>query len=278
MQPKIKKKLVSIIMPTYNRANLLTETVKNILSQTYKDFELIIIDDCSTDKTLNIVRELAKEDSRIKYLRNEVNMKIVKTLNKGLHEAKGTYIARADDDDPWISKTKLEKQISFLETNKEYVLVGTGAIAIDERKKELFRYSQPKHDKKIRSLMLINNPFIHGTVVFRKSILEKTGYYDENIKDAEDWDLWFRIGIKGKLYNMQTYDIYRFYGERGLSIQNRKNVSKTRLQLIKKYRKQYPHFIFAYLFNSLQYLYTFSPYLKIIDNFLFKLKRKFLAK
>ena len=270
--------LVSIIMPTYNRGEFLPDTIQNILSQTYKNIELIIVCDPSSDNTIEILSKYSTNDQRIKVIKNDTRKKLMKSLNIGLSVAKGVYIARADDDDPWININKLTNQISFLEKNPEYVLVGTGAIVINNQKNELFRYQQPNSDKSIRNKMLLGNPFIHSTVVFRKSILKKTGPYDENLTDAEDWDLWLRMGMQGKLYNLRTYDIYRFYGERGLSIQNRRNVSKTRLQLIKKYREQYPHSVFAYLFNLLQRFYALFPYVMIMDNFLFKLKRKMLAK
>lgn len=270
--------LVSIIMPTFNRAKYLEDSISKILLQTYKNIELIIIDDCSVDETQIVLSNLKIIDSRIKIIQTGKNIGLIKSLNLALGLAKGKYIARADDDDAWINKNKLKEQINFLEENTEYVIIGTGTIVINEKKEEIFRYRQPNSDKSIRAKMLFGNPFIHSTVVFRKSILEKTGLYDENLSDAEDWDLWMRMGMYGKLYNFPTYDTYRFYGERGLSIKNRKNISKTRLQLIKKYKNKYPHFIPSYLFNSLQRLYTCLPYIKKLDNFLFKTKRRVLMR
>lgn len=277
LEPK-KNPVVSIIMPTYNRGTFLPRTLQCILEQTFTNFELIIIDDYSTDNTSKILEEVTQTDVRIKCIRNETNLKVAHSLNKGLLLASGKYIARADDDDPWIDRDKLKKQVEFLEKNQGYVLIGTGAVVVDEKRKELFRYRVPVSDILIRKKMLFGSQFIHPSVVFQKSILEKTGIYNELIGDAEDWDLWLRMGIYGKLANLPTYSIERHYGKRGLSVKNRKNISKARLQLIKKYKKQYPHFIFAYFFNSLQYLYAFFLYLKIVDNFLFKLKRNFLAK
>lgn len=268
--------LVSIIMPTYNRGNIIKEAISKIISQSYKNIELIIINDCSTDDTINILNKIAESDYRIKIINNEKNIKLVKSLNEGIKKSSGKYIARADDDDIWINHMKLENQINFLENNPEYSLIGTGAIMIDDRGKEIFRYLEPKEDRDIRKKILIGNPFIHSSVVFTRKILERTNLYDENLKDAEDWDLWLRIGQYSKLYNIQSYDVYRFYGERGLSIKNRRNISKTRLHLIKKYKKYYPNFERALIFNYIQRIYTFIPYIKKIDNILFKLKRKII--
>lgn len=273
---KSNKPMVSIIMPTYNRACFLRNTIQKILSQTYKNIELIIINDFSTDNTAQILEEISKKDSRIKIINNPVNLKIVGSLNKGIGIATGEYIARADDDDPWINLQKLENQINFLESNPNYVIVGTGAIVINEKGEELFRYLQPQTDIKIRNRMLFGNPFIHATVIFRKSVLEKIGLYDEDFIYTEDWHLWARIGKYGKMYNLPSYDIFRFYGERGISIKNRQTMSINRMRLIQKFKKNYPNFHSAYLFNKLQILYTKLPYLRKFNILLFKIKRKFL--
>ncbi|HTE48979.1 MAG TPA: glycosyltransferase family A protein [Candidatus Paceibacterota bacterium] len=270
--------LVSIIMPTYRRADFLPDTIQSVLSQTYKNIELIIVCDPSPDKTIEVLLPFSIRDPRVKIIENKTRMKHIPSLNIGLRRAEGKYVARADDDDPWINKNKLVDQISFLEENPEYVIVGTGTIVVNAQRKELFKYQQPNSDQTIRAKMLFGNPFISSSVVFRRATLEKTGLFDENLGDVEDWDLWMKIGTQGKLYNFQTFDIHRHYGERGLSVRNRKNVAKTRMQLIVKYRKQYPHFILAFIFNGFQRLYAFFPYIKILDDFLFKLKRLVLSK
>lgn len=268
--------LVSIIMPTHNRAAYLDKTIESILSQEYSNFELIIINDASTDDTEAVVKKSMEMDSRITYVRNETNLKIVKTLNKALALARGAYIARADDDDVWCDKEKLKNQIAFLEENTEYNLVGTGAIVVNERGEQLFRYLQPQTDSAIRNSILLGNPFVHPAVVFKKSILAETGFYDEKFTDAEDWEMWLRIGLRGKFYNLPTYSILRFYGSRGVSIKNRVNMARTRMMIIRKYKQNYPHYHKAYLFNLLQKIYSLSPYNRKINDYLFKLKRDLL--
>jgi glycosyltransferase involved in cell wall biosynthesis len=272
------KPLVSIIMPTYNRSIFLRKTIASIIAQTYTNFELIIINDCSTDNTAKVLLDISMEEPRIKIFNHKENLKIVRSLNEGLELTSGVYIARADDDDLWQDTTKLETQVNFLESNNEYVLVGTGATLVNENGNEIFKYHNPESDKAIRSRMLLGNPFIHPSVVFRKSVLEKSGPYDVSLKDAEDWDLWMRMGKYGKLYNFPTFSVSRFYGARGLSIKNRANISKTRLELIKKYRKFYPNFLLALIFNFLQRIYIYMPYIQKIDTLLFKAKRISLAK
>lgn len=266
--------LMSVVMPTYNRAHLIGKSIESILNQGYRHFELIIVDDASTDETETIVRSYQRNDARVKYVRNEANAKIVKTLNRGLAIAEGAYIARADDDDVWADNEKLGAQVLFLETHPEYDLVGTGAVVVDENNKELFRYLQPETDSEIRSRILFINPFVHPTVVFRRSVLDAAGFYDENLRDAEDWDMWLRIGIRGKFYNLPTYSVLRLYGLSGASIQNRKNLCKTTLGLLKKYRKHYPYFFAAYLFNFIQRLYIALPHSKKLHAVLFRIRRK----
>ncbi|MES2315502.1 MAG: glycosyltransferase family 2 protein [Patescibacteria group bacterium] len=272
------KPLVSIILPTHNRSLFLIKTIASITSQTYTNFELIIINDCSRDDTAQVLLDASMKEPRIKIINHSENLKIIRSLNEGTQVASGVYIARADDDDPWQDSTKLEKQINFLESNPEYMLVGTGATLVDENGHEIFRYRTPESDKSIRARMLFGNPFIHPSVVFRKSVLDKTGSYDVLLKDAEDWDLWMRMGQYGKLRNLPSFSVARFYGARGLSIKNRVNISQTRLELIKKYRKFYPNFILALIFNYLQRIYIYLPYTQRLDILLFKAKRVSLAK
>ena len=119
----MKTPLISIILPVYNGENRLKEEIESVISQSYMDWELLVIDDGSTDNIKDIIDNFVKNDSRIRYIRSETNLGIQKTLNKGLKEARGKYIARIDDDDIWIDKDKLKVQLEFLENNKNYLFV-----------------------------------------------------------------------------------------------------------------------------------------------------------
>lgn len=112
----MKERLVSIITPTYNCGRFIAETIRSVQAQTYAEWEMIIVDDCSNDDTENVVAEFQKTDSRIKYLRNESNQGAALTRNKALREAKGRWIAFIDSDDLWLPE-KLERQIAFMEKN-----------------------------------------------------------------------------------------------------------------------------------------------------------------
>src|SRR3989344_6977516 len=124
--------LVSVIIPSFNRQNSIAKAIESALSQSYKNLEIIIIDNRSVDGTLKILAEYSKKDSRIKVIENEQNLSLVKTLNKAIRISTGVYIARLDDDDTWLDAHKIEKQVNFLEAHQAYVLVGTGVIAVNE--------------------------------------------------------------------------------------------------------------------------------------------------
>lgn len=108
--------LVSIIMPSYNTAKYISAAIESILNQTYENWELIIVDDCSTDNTDEILTEYAKKDSRIRYYKNEKNSGAAVARNRALRQAKGKWVAFLDSDDLW-EKDKLEKQICFMKKN-----------------------------------------------------------------------------------------------------------------------------------------------------------------
>ena len=200
---------VSIILPTYNGSRFIQRSIESILLQSFADFELLVIDDGSTDSTAEIIQEATRSDSRIVYLKNEKNLGIQKTLNKGLRAAKNEYIARIDDDDLWVDEDKLKKQVEFLDTHPDYVLVGTGVIIQNEEGAELFSFLNPQTDEEIRKKILGKNCFTHSSVMFRKSAAIKFGGYDESqeTRHIEDYDLWLKLGTIGKIANLPCYSV-----------------------------------------------------------------------
>ena len=141
---------ISIILPTYNGAKYIRKAIESVISQNFFDWELMIINDGSTDNTEEIIEEYKSKDNRIVYIKNDSNLGIQKTFNKGLGEAKREYVARIDDDDEWIDKDKLTNQVEFLDNNQDYVLVGTGVIIVDVSDKEVVKYLVPTRDNEIR--------------------------------------------------------------------------------------------------------------------------------
>lgn len=244
--------LISIILPVYNGANRIPRAIHSVVSQSYTDWELIVIDDGSTDNAKEIVDNFAaNNDLRIRYIKNEANFGIQKTLNRGLKEAQGQYISRIDDDDIWIDKDKLKKQLDFLNQNAEYVLVGTGAILTDENKNELSRFMMPERDADIRNKILSKNCFIHSSVMFKKSTVLELNGYDEstNTQHIEDYDLWLKMGTKGRFSNLTIYAVSLTQREDTISAKNRINQALRMMDEIKKFKNFYPKFFKGYLFG-----------------------------
>ncbi len=241
--------LVSIILPVHNGEKHLEQAIQSVLSQTYQKWELIIVDDGSTDQTYSIAQRCSGKDNRIRSIKNNLNLGIQKALNRGILEAKGEYIARIDDDDVWAENTKLEKQINFLLTNPDYVLVGTGTIVVSEEGIELFRYLLPETDKKIRSKILTKNCFVHSSVVFKKDSAQIFGGYDEsnNLQHIEDYDLWIKLGTVGKLANLLFYGIQTTLRAGSISSKNKLEQFKKSLNLIRLFKDKYPNYYFALL-------------------------------
>lgn len=186
--------LVSVVLPAYNAELYLKEAMDSILQQTFTDFELIILNDGSTDSTEDII--LSYEDSRIVYVKNQENLGLIGTLNKGISLAKGKYIARMDADDIALPE-RLNKQISFLEANTQYGVVGAFAQIIDS--KDI--YKVPVTNEAIKAFLYIDSPFIHPSVVIRKDLLS-SNMYDHQYHRIEDYELWVRLSAQTKFYNI----------------------------------------------------------------------------
>lgn len=193
--------LVSVIIPCYNTEKYIEQAVRSIMTQTYKNLEIIITDDCSKDSSYSILERLAAEDSRIKLFRNEQNMKIVKTLNFMIDQAHGKYIARMDADDISLPN-RIEKQVSFLEENPDYGICGTNAWRINEKNKIIGVSLLPTESDEILTVSQFYCVFYHPSVMIR-STLYKENIYDDNYLFAEDLELWKRLLDKTKGKNLE---------------------------------------------------------------------------
>lgn len=193
---------VSVVMSVYNAEKYLREAIESILNQTFKDFEFIIIDDASTDNSLKIIESY--KDPRIVMLKNEKNIGLTKSLNRGLKIAKGEYIARMDADDVSLP-TRLQKQCSFLDKNSNCAVCGTFVFLIDSQSNIIGKSVKPIKSKDISKELQFNNCLTHGSVMMRKTVLEMVGFYDEEIKRAQDYDLWVRISEIFEIRNLPKF-------------------------------------------------------------------------
>ncbi|MBL7196754.1 MAG: glycosyltransferase [Candidatus Omnitrophica bacterium] len=249
----MNKPRISVIMSVYNSERYLREAFESILNQTFSNFEFIIVDDGSTDKSWEMLKEFKVKDSRIKLIKNENNIGLTKSLNKALRICRGEYIARQDADDISLPN-RLEKELSFLEKNREYGILGSAYREKDEEKDTV---NKPKvmlclRDKEIRKNIIKFNPFCHSSVLFRKKIIGTIGYYNEQFKYSQDYELWFRILKYHKGANLEDVLIYR----RLFSV----NISNKRL------RKQIIYAIKAKIFGISSLKLPFYYYLYILGD------------
>ena len=193
---------LSIIIPTYNRAYVVGRAIQSVLNQTYKNFEILVVDDGSTDNTNEIVRSV--NDERVRYIRHEKNKGAAAARNTGIMAAKGKYIAFQDSDDEWLPE-KLEKQMAaFRNASSQIGVVYTGMLRIEGDGKT---YMPPpevteKEGNIYHSLLRRSFVFTSSTVVRRECFTE-VGIFDEHFPHAEDWDLWIRIS---KYYHFRFID------------------------------------------------------------------------
>lgn len=185
---------VSIILPVYNAELYLSEALDSVLAQTYRDFELICIDDGSTDASLSILTKYSKIDSRIVVVSRE-NKGLVYTLNEAIKMSKCRYVARMDADDI-CEPSRLEKQITLMNT-QNLAVVGSSYSYIDDKGDWLGVRNLPTKNFIIKYLMDFGSPFCHPSVIFNKELLGDDLVYDANFTHCEDYELWLRCRDRG---------------------------------------------------------------------------------
>ena len=195
-------------MPCYNCENYVAEAIESMLNQTFADFELIVLDDCSTDGTAEIAKKYS--DERIVYHRNEQNLGLVDTLNLGLTLAKGELIARMDGDDISLP-TRLEKQVQFLDENPDVILCSAGMELFGTETAVWIRES---NSEDVKITMMLYSPVLHASSIFRKNVfLDNDLIYRKETFPAEDYDLWSRAVFFGHLANIpEVLYKYRIHG------------------------------------------------------------------
>lgn len=188
-----RKPLISVVMPVYNGERFLRDAVESILKQSFADFEYIIVDDGSTDQTSQILEEYRLLDSRIYIHANPTNKGIIKSLNTGCELSSGRYIARMDADDISLPN-RLEKQLDYLEWHSEVGILGTSAEIIDKEGNAIGEVRLSDSPLETKWQMFFENRLMHPTVMMRRMVLEKVGFYRIDAIGAEDYDLWTRVG------------------------------------------------------------------------------------
>lgn len=213
-----KSPILSVVMTVYNGDKYLRESMDSVLAQTFSDFELIIINDGSTDNTAKILSSY--KDSRIKVI-NQPNKGLVASLNRGIKAASGKYIARHDADDS-SEPSRFAKQVKILDDHPNVVIVGTSMRVMDSQSKILHEHLVLIGDSELRQELLVRSPFAHGSVMFKKDVAIKAGLYNQKYWPAEDYELWLRMCDYGELANIdEPLYTYREH-EGGISFANQK--------------------------------------------------------
>jgi GT2 family glycosyltransferase len=245
---------ISVVIITYNRAALLPRAVESVLAQSYRDFELLIIDDASIDETEKVARSLAARDERVKYFKNEFNLDISKSRNHGVALAQGEYVAMLDSDDYWLDKDKLKKQVAYLEEHPEVGVIGTAIRCEDEHGQLLKEDIYAVDDREIRARMLWKNQIAQSSVLFRKEAYVSSGAYDESLRIGEDYDLWLKIGRRWKFANLPQVMVAYLIHSGGRSKEKVfKTISATD-RIIRRHKKNYPGYFKARVKSGLRFL------------------------
>jgi glycosyltransferase involved in cell wall biosynthesis len=234
---KSKSPLVSVVMPVRNAGNFLTEAITSILNQTYKNIELIIVNDASTDTTSKILSLL--KDKRVRIFKNKKRLGVTATANIAISKARGIFIARMDGDDIANPK-RIEKQVKFLNDHKNVVAVGGQCELIDAYGETFGTKDFPLTNLKIRKMIFSSVPIQQPTLmVARMRLPENFVWYDENYSSAEELELLFKLFKLGEVRNLNEYLLkYRIH-KGNTSLKNPKKTFfltlKTRLLAISKY-------------------------------------------
>ncbi len=186
---------ISLIMSVYNGEDYLCDAIESVLNQTFSDFELIVINDCSTDTTGEILNRFAELDKRVKVHTNEVNLRLPSSLNKAISYAQGKYIARMDADDICLPQ-RLEKQYKFMENNPSVALSSCRFMTLKNGLVSSGGCGGKSDNESIKALLLVTNPILHPGIIAKADSIRSLGY-DKNFTCTEDMELWTRFVMAG---------------------------------------------------------------------------------
>ena len=208
--------LISVVMTIFSRSSYMEEAVRSILNQTYKKIEfLIIVEHGADSQAVAMLEQLAREDGRIRLLYNPRRLGLAESLNFGIREARGKYIARMDDDDVSLPQ-RLKKQLTYMESHEEVGLCGTLQISITPHKTDIT--TAPVEAESLKSEMLFGCQLSHTSVMFRRELFLANGWFYNPAKLAEDYDLWMRILNKTKMVNLAEPLVKHRFGFGNLSL------------------------------------------------------------
>ena len=236
---------VSIVLPTYNGERWLAEAIQSVIAQTLKSWELIIVNDCSTDKTKEIAESFAKQDSRISVISNEQNKKLPASLNVGFTCARGDFLTWTSDDN-LFKTTALEKMSSYLDEHPDTDMVSMNEDIIDEDGNVVKDFDKDFRFKR-NAAYLIHGCNVGAAFMYRRTIADKAGIYDESMFCAEDYDYWCRIALNGRI-DYTNDNVYQYRDQAASLSRTKRKVVKDRTNAIR--RKYATSFFTKYSFTE----------------------------
>lgn len=269
---------ISVVIPTYNRAKMLKRAIESVLAQSYQDYEIIVMDDGSTDNTTEIVK--AFNDHRIRYVRFAYNSGgSMKPRTFGIGIALGIYIAILDDDSYWMDTDKLKLQVYFLDRHPAHLLVGTNAVAQTYKGITICKTNFPQDDYDIKYILPLKNCFFHSSMIYRRKEMMEAGGY--NIIEnghfrgySNDYELWLTLGSRGRMANLPIYGVGYTPTNNGIGFKNAMKIVALNKRLFNKYKSNYPHHLFAYFILFINAIATVANVLSY-SNPIFHIKKYF---
>lgn len=234
---------VSILIATHNGAKYISRAIESILTQSYPQKEIIIIDDASQDTTYEIIEAYARRyPSIIHVFRNAINQGITKTSNLMLEQANGTYVGRLDDDDYVIDPKKIEKQVKFFENHPDHVLVGTFCKLFFEDGRYALKKTVCDDEILKRNIYRGTNPFTNSTVLFRTQAARDSGAFDTRLSTTQDLELFLKLGKRGKFAVLPIVTTVYTVRTQALSVKKRKRQALDMIAVLQKHHKAYANF------------------------------------
>lgn len=245
---------ISIVLPVYNGEKYLARSIESVINQSFRDWELIIVNDCSTDSSKHIMEKYAEKDERITIINNDINQKLPKSLNIGFRKANGKYLTWTSDDNRY-RELALEKMIMYLESHKKSAMVKADMTIVDDNE-NVISTTKSYEDKQ----MYINNQ-VGACFLYRREVYEKIGEYDSDMFLVEDYEYWLRVLMTYGHIDYIPEDLYIYlHHNHSLSVDRRKEVIEQRYKLYNKYKE----FFFKGLIDN-DLMYDFSHIYKSME-------------
>ncbi len=237
--------LVSIVLPTYNGEEYISRAIQSIINQTYTNWELIIVNDCSVDSTSEIINNFSKQDSRIKVINNDKNMKLPASLNRGFKEANGEYYTWTSDDNEYYPEA-IAKMVSFLNNNSDFGMVYAICKVVGSKPNDCWG------DVATTPMTLLGFPTPAACFLYRASIAKAVGEYDPCCTYYEDHDYWLRLFLKAPIGNIpEELYMYRRH-QNSLTVKSNDKAAKVRILTSIKYLSKYIEKFPAYKYKMLE--------------------------